>query len=172
MTDVRAYLHYFQTLALEHISLNDFYVMDINEPLAALRGKMQFPALIMSNLVGNFVAPNLDNILDEVKGGFLVLGHLDNVDDFSAEMLMLQQMKQIGTDIIARMNNDLKKCEPRAQKAFIGFHLGSVSYQMVDGIFDNCVGFLFTFKVFSKMDIAYNAAKWSQSKPIAEGFRY
>jgi len=172
MTDVRAYLHYFQTLAHEHVSIKDFYVMDINEPLAALRDKIQYPALIMNTMTGSFLAPNHDNLLDEVRGGFLILGRLDNVDDFSGEMLMFQQMKQIGTDIISRMNHDLMKYEPIAQKAILGFHLNSVSYQMVDGIFDNCFGFLFTFRVTSSADMTYDTAKWQKTKPVYNGFLY
>lgn len=172
MTDVRAYLHYFQTLASEHVEIKDFYVMDINEPLQALRGSMKFPALIMNTLSGNFVAPNHDNILDEVKGSFLILDHLDNIDDFSGEMLLLQHMKQIGQAIISRMNYDLVKCEPRATKAILGFHISSVSYEMVDGIFDNCFGFLFTYRFFNKLDLSYNSLQWSILKPHVEGYQY
>ncbi len=172
MTDVRAYLHYFQTLAAEHNDIEDFYVMDINEPLQALRGSMKFPALIMNSLSGKFVAPNLDNTLDEVKGGFLILGRLDNVDDFSGEMLLLQHMKQIGQAIISRMNHDLMKCEPGATKAILGFHISSVSYQMVDGIFDNCFGFLFSYRFFNKLDLSYNTLQWSTTKPPDDRFRY
>ncbi|MDP1624110.1 MAG: hypothetical protein Q8M08_17440 [Bacteroidales bacterium] len=172
MTDVRAYLRYFQNLAQWHNDLHDFYVMDINEPLQALRGSMQFPALIMNSLSGSFVAPNLDNTLDEVKGGFLVLGRLDNVDDFSGEMLLLQHMKQIGQSIFSRMNHDLLTCEPRALKAILGFNINSVSYQMVDGIFDNCFGFLFSFRIHTKLDLSYNPLQWSVNNPKDEGFEY
>ena len=172
MTDLRSYLHYFQNLAFEHIDINDFYVMDIGEPLSAMRGTIKFPSLIMNTISGNFSASNLDNTLDDVTAGFLILGHLDNIDDFSGEMLLLQQMKQIGTDIIARMNHDLMKYEPMAQKAIHGFHLNSVSYQMVDGIFDNCFGFLFTFRVTSSADMTYDTAKWQKTKPVYNGFLY
>ena len=172
MTDVRAYLHYFQQLAKQHNQINDFYVMDINEPLQALRGAIRFPALIMNTLSGNFVSPNLDNTLDEVKGGFLILGSLDKVDDFSAEMLMLQQMKQIGIDIILRMNFDLHSCEPSAQKAFTGFNLNTVSYQMIDGIFDNCYGFLFSFKVFAPFGFSYDPTKWNDRSITIGTFPY
>jgi hypothetical protein len=172
MTDVRAYLHYFQTLASEHTNINDFFVMDINEPLAALRSEMKFPALIMNVLTGKFTASNLDNILDEVHGGFLIIDHLANVDDFSAEMLLLQHMKEIGTDIIARMNHDLRAEVPQAQKAFQGFSFNSVSYQMFDGLFDNCFGFMFTFKVLSRMELEYNPLKWSTSPQLAGDFHY
>lgn len=172
MTDVRDYLHYFQTLSQEHILIKDFFVMDINEPLAAMRDSIQYPALILNTLSGRISASNHDNILDEVKGGFLIIDRLANVDDFAAEMLLLQNMKQIGTDIISRMNYDLIKCEPRAQKAIVGFSLNSVSYNMLDGIFDNCFGFLFTFRILTKTDFVYNASKWNSVQSNTNGFQY
>ena len=172
MTDVRAYLHYFQYLAQSHVAINSFFVMDVNEPLAAMRDKIVYPALIMNTISGSFVAPNHDNTLDDVTGGFLILGRLGDIDDFVGEMLLLEQMKQIGTDIIARMNYDLIKCESRAAKAIIGFSINSVSYQMADGIFDNCFGFFFTFKLISPVDLSYNAAKWSLVRPVTGIFQY
>jgi hypothetical protein len=134
--------------------------MDINEPLAALRSGMQLPALIMNTVTGNFNASNLDNVLDEIKGGFLIIGQLQNVDDFAAEMTILENMKQIGIDIISKMNYDMLRCEPRAQKAIIGFNLNSVSYQMVDAMFDNCFGFFFSFKLYGNLDLKYDPLKW------------
>ena len=172
MTDVRAYLNYFQNLARQHKDIKEFYVMDLNEPLQALRGSMQFPALIMNTLTGNFMAPNHDNTLDETNGSFLILGQLANVDDFSAEMLMFQHTKQIGQSIISRMNYDLMKCEPRATKALIGFRIDSVSYQMIDGIFDNCFGFLFSYRFISSVDLSYNPLQWDENKPYDDGFQY
>ena len=172
MTDVRAYLSYFQNIARMHKDINDFYVMDLQEPLAALRGNMQFPSLIMNTLTGNFMAPNHDNTLDETKGSFLILDQLQNIDDFSGEMLMFQHTKQIGQAIISRMNYDLMKCEPRATKAIIGFKIDSVSYQMIDGIFDNCFGFLFSFQFISSVDLSFNPLQWDENKPYDEGFQY
>ncbi len=109
MTDINSYVEYFSTLAREHKEINDFYMMDINEPLDALRSKIKYPALILTSLSGNFEASNLDNILDVVNGGFLIIGHLDQIDDFSGEMQLVSWMKQIGTDVIARMLNDHMK---------------------------------------------------------------
>ncbi|MCX6305533.1 MAG: hypothetical protein NT040_11245 [Bacteroidetes bacterium] len=172
MTDVRAYLHYFQVLAQQNKEIKDFYVMDINEPLQALRDKIQYPALIMTSLSGSFTASNLDNILDETKGGFMVIGRLDQVDDFSGEMLLLQQMKQIGQQVISRMQHDMIKCEPRATKAILGFQIHSVSYQMLDGIFDNCFGFLYSFRIYSALDLSYNPLQWDAGQPFDQGFTY
>ena len=72
---INSYVEYFYTLANEHKEINDFYMMDINEPLAAQRSNIKYPVLILTSLFGNFEASNLDNILDSSNGGFLIIGH-------------------------------------------------------------------------------------------------
>ena len=153
MTDINSYVEYFRTLAREHKEINDFYMMDINEPLDALRSKIKYPALILTNLSGNFEASNLDNILDLINGGFLIIGHLDKIDDFSGEMKVVSKMKQLGTDIIARMLHDYLKCEPLALKAIPGFNINTVSYEMLGPIFDNDFGVLYSFKLQEYIDL-------------------
>ena len=160
MTDISSYVEYFRTLAREHKEINDFYMMDINEPLAALRSNIKYPALILTSLSGNFEASNLDNILDSVNAGFLIIGHLDQIDDFSGEMQLLSKMKQIGRDIIARMLEDHLKCELLALKAIPGFHINSVSYEMLGPVFDNDFGVMFSFKLQDCLDLGYDISKW------------
>ena len=160
MTDINSYVEYFRTLAREHKEINDFYMMDINEPLDALRSNIKYPALILTSLSGNFEASNLDNILDLINGGFLIIGHLDQVDDFSGEMQLVSKMKQIGTDIIARMLYDYFKCEPLALKAIPGFNINSVSYEMLGPVFDNDFGFEFTFVLQFSWDFDFEPNIW------------
>ena len=160
MTDINSYVEYFRTLAREHKEINDFYMMDINEPLDALRSNIKYPALILTSLSGNFEASNLDNILDVVNGGFLIIGHLDQIDDFSGEMQLVSWMKQIGTDVIARMLNDHMKCEILALKAIPGFNINSVSYEMLGPVFDNDYGVMFSFKLLDCLDLEYDSEKW------------
>jgi hypothetical protein len=160
MTDINSYVEYFRTLAREHKEINDFYMMDINEPLAALRSNIKYPALVLTSLSGNFEASNLDNILDSINGGFLIVGHLDKIDDFSGELLLLARMKQIGTDIIARMLHDFMKCETLALKAIPGFSINSVSYEMLGPVFDNDYGLMYIFKVQDCLDLEFNPSRW------------
>ena len=54
-------------LPREHKEINDFYMMDINEPLEALRSNVKYPSLMLTSLSGNFEASNLDNILDLIN---------------------------------------------------------------------------------------------------------
>jgi len=161
MTDINRYVEYFRTLASEHKEINDFYMMDINEPLAALRSNIKYPALILTSLSGNFEASNLDNILDSINGGFLIIGHLDQIDDFSGELLVLAKMKQIGTDIIARMLHDQMKCELLALKAIPGFNVNSVSYEMLGPVFDNDYGIMYAFKLQDCLDLEYDPHRWA-----------
>ena len=160
MTDINSYIEYFRTIAREHKEINDFYMMDINEPLAALRSNIKYPALILTSLSGNFEASNLDNILDSINAGFLIIGHLDQIDDFSGELLVLARMKQIGTDIIARMLHDHMRCELLTLKAIPGFNINSVSYEMLGPVFDNDYGVMFSFKLQDCLDLNYDSRKW------------
>ena len=161
MTDISSYVEYFRTLAREHKEINDFYMMDINEPLAALRSNIKYPALILTSLSGNFEASNLDNILDSINAGFLIVGHLDQVDDFSGEILILSKMKQIGTDIIARMLHDHMKCELLTMKAIPGFNINSVSYEMLGPMFDNDYGMMFSFKLQDCIGLEFDSSNWN-----------
>jgi len=163
MTDINSYVEYFRTIAREHMEIKDFYMMDINEPLDALRSNIKYPALILTSLSGNFEASNLDNILDLINGGFLVIGHLAQIDDFSGEMQLVSKMKQIGTDIIARILHDHLKCEPLAVKAIPGFNINSVSYEMLGPVFDNDYGMMYTFRLQDCLDIEYDFSKWVNS---------
>ncbi len=163
MTDINSYVEYFRTIAREHKEINDFYMMDINEPLDALRSNIKYPALILTSLSGNFEASNLDNILDSINGGFLIIGHLDQIDDFSGEMQLVSKMKQIGTDVIARMLYDYLKCEPLALKTIPGFHINSVSYEMLGPVFDNDFGMLFSFQIQDGIDLEYDPSNWGRS---------
>ena len=161
MTDINSYADYFRTLAREHKEINDFYMMDINEPLDALRSNIRYPALILTSLSGNFEASNLDNILDSINGGFLIIGHLDQIDDFSGEMQLISKMKQIGTDIIARMLHDYMKCELLTLKAIPGFNVNSVSYEMLGPVFDNDYGVMYSFKLLDCVGLEYDPSTWN-----------
>jgi hypothetical protein len=161
MADISSYIEYFRRLAAEHKDINGFYMMDINEPLDALRSTIKYPALILTSLSGSFEASNLDNILDSFNGGFMILGHLSQVNDFSAEMQLVSKMKQIGNDVIARMLNDHLKCELLALKAIPGFNINSVNYEMLGPVFDNDFGLMYTCKFQDCHSIQYDPIKWS-----------
>ena len=160
MIDINSYVEYFRTLAREHKEIKDFYMMDINEPLDALRSNIKYPALILTSLSGNFEATNLDNILDLINGGFLIISHLNNPDDFQGEILLIDRMKAIGHQVIARMLHDHLKCELIAEKAITGFDINTVSFEVIGPVFDNDFGILYSYKIINVIDFEYNPTEW------------
>jgi len=75
----------------------------------------------LRNLSGNYLASNLDNPPEVTNGGFLIIGHLNNPDDFQGGMAVIDRMKVIGYQVIARILHNYLKCEPLAEKVIPGF---------------------------------------------------
>jgi len=147
MADISSYIEYFRRIVDEHKEINGFYMMDINEILDGLRSTVRYPALILENLSGSYIASNLDNLLEVINGGFLIIDHLPNPDDFQGEMLLIDRMKEIGHQIILRMLDDKMRCEPSAEKAIPGFDINSVSFEVIGPVFDSDFGLFFSFKI-------------------------
>jgi len=160
MADISSYIEYFSRIATEHKEINGFYMMDINEILDGLRSTVKYPALILENPSGSYMASNLDNPLEVINGGFLIIDHLPNPDDFQGEVVIIDRMKEIGHQVIARMLHDKMKCELLAEKAIPGFDLNKVGFEVVGPVFDNDFGFLYSFKVIDLVIINYDTAKW------------
>lgn len=146
MADISSYIEYFRKIAAEHKEINGFYMMDINEILEGLRSTVKYPALILENISGSYLASNLDNPLEVINSGFLILDHLPNPDDFQGEVVIIDRMKQIGQQVIVRMMHDKMKCEPWAEKAIPGFDLNTVDFEVVGPVFYGDFGVMFSFK--------------------------
>jgi hypothetical protein len=153
MADISSYIEYFRQLATEHKEINGFYMMDINEILDGLRSTVKYPALILENLSGSYMASNLDNPLEVINGGFLIIDHLPNPDDFQGEMALIDRMKQIGHQVIVQMLYDKMKCEPLAEKAILGFDINTVNFEVIGPVFDNDYGIWFTFRIIEFIEL-------------------
>jgi hypothetical protein len=160
MADISSYTEYFRMIAAEHKQIKGFYMMDINEILDGLRSTVRYPALILENLSGSFKASNLDNLLEAINGGFLIIDHLQNPDDFQGEIVLIDQMKQIGQQVISRMLRDHLKCEPFAEKAIPGFDINSITFEVIGPVLDNDFGILYTFKLEDLLDLEYKEEMW------------
>ena len=163
------YIQYFKNLAALQVSLKGFYIMDINEILDGLRADVKYPALIL-NSVDGFISQSStrDNILNIVKSGFLIIDHLDTPNDYVQEINILHNTFEIGTSILAKILSDSKESSP----SHIGLDIDSIKYEMVDSIFDNDYGFLFTFDVINQiLDLKYDSQYWlTQGKTDMSGY--
>ena len=162
MTYIDSYVEYFRTLAREHKEINDFYMMDINEILDGLRSTVKYPALILENLSGSYLASNLDNPLEVINGGFLMIDHLPNPDDFQGEVAIIDRMNQIGHQVIARMLHDKMTCELLSEKAIPGFDVNNVTFEVIGPVFDNDYGVLFAFRIENAGYLDYDKSLWDR----------
>ena len=75
-------------------------------------------------------------------------------------MRLVSKMKQIGTDIIARMLHDHMRCELLALKAIPGFNINTVTYEVIGPVFDNDFGVMFSIKMQDCLDLEFDPEKW------------
>jgi hypothetical protein len=160
MADISSYIEYFRRIATEHKEINGFYMMDINEILDGLRSTVKYPALILENLSGSYMASNLDNPLEVINGGYLIIDHLPNPDDFQREVFLIDRMKRIGNQVIARMLHDHLKCELLTSKSIPGFDVNTVTFEVMGPVFDNDFGILYSFKLEDLLDLEYQEEMW------------
>ena len=167
--NVTEYLQYYRSIAALHPSINGFYTMDINEVLGDLRSGMKYPALIL-NSVNGFLSRNLsaDNTQNLVKAGFMVIDHVDSVDDFQKEMQILGDTFDTCIDILTKLLKDAQ-CGTFIRK----LDVDSIKYEMLGPVFDNDFGFMFTFDLrFFVSDLSYKPDRWlSEPKEIMAGFQ-
>lgn len=155
MGTISNYIGYFRKIAQEDPEINGFYMMDINEILEGLRSTVKYPALILENLSGSYVVSNLDNTLEVINGGFLIIDHLQNPDDFEGEVVLIDHMKEIGHQVITRILYDQLKCEPMAEKSIPGFDLNTLTFEVFGPVFDNDFGISYSFKISAPIPMEY-----------------
>ena len=154
------YIDYMKSLAGKHASTKGFYIMDINEILNDMRSDLQYPAFMLHRIDGYITMPNRDNILNTVNSGFIIVDHLAKVDHWPSMMNIYHNTFTIGREFLSRMMWDVKQNQAYFKQLFPD----TIKYEMLDGIFDNDFGWLFTFDIECEIhDFSYDPANWSQS---------
>jgi hypothetical protein len=166
MADISTYIEYFEKLAKEHKeiqhspSAKHFFMMDINELLSATNSTARYPAIVLLKLTGKTIDKKEDNRLIAIEGGFLVLDHCKNIDDFAAELAILQKTFRIGMQMISRIAFDQEQPVPYSTKAIPDFNPDSVRWEMIGPVFENHFGIIYRFPVNLIADLEYNSSMW------------
>jgi len=166
MPDISSYVQYFEKLAMEHKDIlhnptsRHFFMMDINELLSATNSAARYPAIVLLKLSGRAIDKKEDNRLVSIEGGFLVLDHCKNIDDFTGELAIFQRTFAIGMQMIARIAHDQQQPVPYSSKAIPDFNPDSVRWEMIGPVFENHFGVIFRFPVNLIADLEYDSKKW------------
>jgi hypothetical protein len=155
--NITNYIGYFKDIAGRHKDIQGFYIMDINELEGDVRSKLQYPALVLTALTGDIAAGNDDNILNNLKNGFIILQHVNELNDYKAEMDAMASSFQIGLQVISKIRHDVQTCS----NDLADIDMNSIKYEMMGPVYDNDWGVMFTSDIFYQVsDLVYNAAIW------------
>jgi hypothetical protein len=166
MADILTYIEYFEKLAQEHKEIlhgpasKHFFMMDINELLSSANSTAKYPAIVLLKLAGKAIDKKDDNPMVSIEGGFLVLDHCKNIDDFSAELSIFQKTFCIGMQMVSRIAFDQRQPVPYSFKALPDFDPDQVRWEMIGPVFENHFGIMFRFPVNLIADFEYDSSKW------------
>jgi hypothetical protein len=162
------YVAYFEQLAREHKDIQHsdtarhFFVMDINEVLGAMAdSSIQYPAIILNALSAHMAGSSLDNTNEQVNGGFMVIDHCQQIDDYISMVEAMSRSHRIGLEFLQRIHYDIKKCEPLALKALPEWSIFHVSSKMWGPVFDNDYGWHFEFPITRPIELDFDPDKWN-----------
>jgi hypothetical protein len=138
--NVTDYIEYFQDLAGRHKDINGFYIMDINEIETSIRNDLKYPAMVLVSITGGIDAGNEDNILNRPKSGFILIDHLEQVDDYAGEIAAMDKTFKICKQVMAKIKKDAE-CDGN----ILDIDITTIKYEMMGPVFDNDWGWLFSF---------------------------
>lgn len=161
------YVAYFEKLAKEHKAIQHsensrhFFVMDVNEVLGAMADStIQYPAVILNALSARMAGSSLDNVNEQMNGGFMIIDHCQVVDDYLGMVQALSRSYRIGMEFLQRIHYDIMKCEPLALKALPDWNIFQVTSKMWGPVFDNDYGWHYEFPVVRPLDTTFNPENW------------
>lgn len=140
MGSISSYVEYFRKIAEEHPDINGFYMMDVNEVINGLRSTIKYPALILEPISGRYTASNIDNVLEVIDGGFMIIDHLDNPDDFEGEIALLDRMKEVGDQVVSRVLLNANNI-----RSSFSIKIDTVSFQSIGPVYESDFGIAFSF---------------------------
>ena len=154
---------YFELLASSHVKIRHseankhFYLFEIDEVLDGLRNEINYPAFIMEGYDFGYKDNLSDNEMKDRNAAFILLDHVDNLDDFGAMHEKWDELEAIGDDIIARMKYDKRQNE----KIIRNLDVNSIEGTLIRADADNNVGIRFSFTISSPQNLEVDKSKWS-----------
>lgn len=160
----RSYLQYLEALATSHVDLRhgeagkiayigtDTTEFDANA--ANIEGFLLHALPLRGQLSSN---GSFGGMRDRVFGGFLILGPINShAQDFAAHTETFDKAKEIGMDVLQRIQHDLRK----GVNSWDDFDANLARYDQT-GIYHNAfAGYSFDFPISERCAAQYDESKW------------
>ncbi|HPS40061.1 MAG TPA: hypothetical protein PL124_11645 [Candidatus Cloacimonadota bacterium] len=154
---------YFERIAEEHVSIKHsatqkhFFRFELDEVLAGLTSKLNYPALILEAYDFDFADSRSDNIIKQRNGAFILIDKVSDTGDFAKIHEVWDEMEEIGDDILIRMRRDKAL---RIEPVLRDFDIAMSSGVPFDVRAYGQYGMRFTFSLRCPVNNEVDTAKW------------
>lgn len=161
MGQVSAIIDYFRTVSTNHKSIlhteseKHFFRYSLTEMLNSLRSSMEYPAIGLENISGNIDDLLSDNKRNAAQLAFILIKPCPLLDFENQEEIM-DEMFEIGIDILGKIHKDLHIDSPIKV-----FNFQDVDYSPIGPIFENHFGYRFAFTINNPAKIRFDGDKWN-----------
>lgn len=154
---------YFEKLATEHIEIGHtstkkhFFRFELDEVLAGLTSKLNYPALILEAYDFDFADSRSDNVMKQRNGAFILIDKVSDTGDFAKIHEVWDKMEEIGDDILIRMRRDKAA---RTEPVLRDFDIAQSSGMPLDVKTLGHYGIRFTFSLRCAVNNEVDPEKW------------
>ena len=167
------FLTYLENISKANINIlhsdneKHFCVRDAAEMLEGMTdGLLNYPILAASLETGDVKELSVDNGIDAITSGFLIVDKCEDVNDYQKIMQIFDTTKKIGLSIVSRMMFDKSNGFP----VFFS-ELLSVKHKQYGPVFDNCYGTLFTITYNEEVNLLLDKTDWNDN-PEGQNINY
>ncbi len=161
-TKFSAIVAFFKMLAEKHVSIKHsetekhFFRLEMDEVMTSLPEIACFPLLIMESYRYNLHDFKSDNPIKKREGAFMLMEKISDPGDFDEIHAKLDQLEEIGDDIIARI-----KAEKRELLSPVrDFNISTVEATIISFMGPNTIALRYTYEIDSRFNDDVNPAKW------------
>jgi len=160
-------ISYFENLATLHKSIahtpqeKHFFRMELDEVLAGInRSDVNYPMLILEGYSFQFIDLRSDNLLKKRSGAFILLDHISDISDMDSIHAKWDQLEEIGTQIIIKINAD-----KRSREIPVVRHMdfSETEGTLIRNSIGNDVGIRVTYSITSPTPAILTKSNWLQS---------
>lgn len=163
------YGDYFKMLCKNHKSINHsdtdehFYRMELEDILLETRGGVNPISCILESYDFGFYDATSDNVQKKRNGAFVIMGHVDDVNNYDEIASVRDECERIGCDFTKIM---FQHKASKAVPVMRYFDMNTVEAQFVDVRAMNEFGIRFTFAVNSPEGNTVDADRWNDLNSI------
>jgi len=157
-------ISYFKNIATIHKSISHteqekhFFRMELDEVLAGInRSDVNYPMLILEGYSFHFIDNRSDNLLKKRSGAFILLDHVSDQSDMDAIHETWDQLEEIGTEIIIKINADKRS---REMPVVRHMEFNETEGTLIRNSIGNDVGIRFTYSITSPTPAIINQLNW------------